>query len=147
MLFVWGRIVERLHRVRVRALSPQLLYSRRCVCSLEDLLCTSRAVSLKSAPRHAWFVHTCESGSMAASEETLPSLALPCGASLDCPVGEVGLRTPVASLPLVPTDLSISINAEIKHETVKPYPRLCCCASHRRACPVGFPRERVGPSL
>ena len=100
-----------MEQLRICALGPQLLPSRRRIRSFKDLLVQSARSASQCALRGHWIVHTCESGSMAASDEPLPSLPVPFGTSLDCPVGEVGLRTLAASLPLVPLDLDISIDA------------------------------------
>ena len=118
MLLVRGCFMERCLRMR-RAwfcmLCSQLLYSMRCICPFEDLLYTRCAVSSEYALCSSQYVHTCESGSMAASDGLFSSLPSPFCASFECAVGEVGLRTCTASLPLVTTGLRISIDAVEGH--------------------------------
>ena len=81
---------------------------------------------------------------MAASDEPLPSLPVPSCTSLNCPVGEVGLRTPWASLPLVPLDLDMSIDAKVYRETVRalPSPLLLSFPVSRLSC--GVPARKCG---
>jgi hypothetical protein len=130
-----------MEQLRICALSPQLLPSRRRIRSLEDLLVQNALSASQCALCGPWIVHTCESGSMAASYEPLPSLPAPFGTSLDCPVGEVGLQTLAASLPLVPLDLDISIDAKVYIETVRalPSPLLLSFPVSRLSC--GLPRK------
>lgn len=114
VLLVWSRFMERclrVCRVRVDVLCAQLLDRLGCIRPLEDLLDKDARSALWYALQNAQFVHTCESGSIAASDEPLPPLPLPFDASFDCAVGEVGLRACPTWLPLVPLDLRVSIDS------------------------------------
>lgn len=133
-----------MEQLRICALSPQLLPGRRRIRSLEDLLVQNAQSASRCALRSPWIVHTCESGSMVASDEPLPSLEIPFGTSLGCPVGEVGLRTLAASLPLLPLDLDISIDAKVYIEIVRalPSPLLLSFPVSRLSC--GLPAPECG---
>jgi hypothetical protein len=65
---------------------------------------------------------------MAASDEPLPSLPVPFSTSPDCPVGEVGLRTLAANLPLVTLDLDISIDTKVTLYRDSPSLTFACVA-------------------
>lgn len=111
------------------------------ICCVRDAWLAS-----KYALRTTRYVHTCESGSMAASDDLLPSLPLLFCVSFDCAVGEVGPRRLATSLPLVTVGLEISIDAEdVKISDA--HPLLCWYVFLRRVYLAGFQHERVGLSL